>query len=369
MKQNIFLSIAIIIFIAANFVTADTREVDPLTPLDQYISVGEWNTPGDVEGWTADNQITNLTVAGGYLTGTINGIGNDPWIHKALAAGSFINVKAGSIFEIRIKYSPDANLTNAGAYFYLNAGGWNPKPYALYEEMQIDGQFHVYRLTVSANVGDTMLGNCRLDITQGASFPGVDFEIDYVRIKTPQMVDPSYRAGLSFANMNSLADWNSSSDTNWALANIDGEEIAGGYLTATNHGDGMIYKYVNAGGLPAIDLDSADNKIIQVRMRNTGADSGKQLYFGTSATPGISGARSGTFSANTIPVDGNFHIYQFDMTDHAEWASTLRDIRFDPASLDPAYIEVDYIHVGKIIPEPATFGFLALLGLAFLRRK
>ena len=30
-------------------------EIDPLTPLTNYISLGEWNTDGDFEGWAINN--------------------------------------------------------------------------------------------------------------------------------------------------------------------------------------------------------------------------------------------------------------------------------------------------------------------------
>lgn len=374
MRKTILSLAVMIIFIAANFVTADTRELDPAVPLDNYISVGEWNTPGDRDGWDTDNQLDGLAVVGGSITGTISGAGNDPWIEKELsvAAGAYINIPAGTIFEIRIKYGVDANLSTASAYAYFldSAVAWNPIPYATVGEIQTDGQFHVYRLTVSSAIGNGIMRRSRIDMTQGVSFPGLGIEIDYIRIKTPAMVDPTYRAGQSFASANSLAEWNTPGDfENWTLVNILDGEVAGGYLTATNNGDGQITKD-NAAGLPQIDLDSADNKIVEVRLRRETSDTTDlQVFYGTSVTPGVSAARRIVFGNATVPTDGNFHLYYFDMGTESAWTGTLQTIRTDPSSAVSSQIDVDYIRVGQIIPEPATLGLLVILGLAFLRKK
>ncbi len=368
MRKPLFLITTIIVFIAANFVTADVLEVDPATPLYSYMSLGEWETPGDLEGYTQKGTIGTLTVANGTISGTVNG--DDPWIRKdyGVDAGRF-NLPVGSVIDIRIKYDADASLTNDPGnfgYYYFNDGTWHAIPFITGAQIQIDGQFHIYRLTTSIDNNFTWI--VRVDMFS-AGMSGQSFEIDYIRASLPAMIDPIIPIGKTFASKNSLADWNTPGDIeNWSLSGIDLDEVVGGYLTATNHGDGNITKN-NAAGLPAIDLDSSDNKIMQIRMRNTGTDSGKQMYYGTSVTPGISGARSLQFKSGTLNPDGNFHVYQFDMKNQSAWAGTLETLRFDPASIDPSYIEIDYIHVGTIIPEPATLGLLSLLGLAFLRRK
>ena len=366
MRKTLFLTATIIVFIAANFVTADTREVDPATPLDTYISFGEFETPGDLDGFTQQGGIGTLTVAGGTLSGTITGA--DPWIRKdyGVNAGRF-NLPAGSVLEIRIKFDANEALTNQAGYYYLHDGAWHPVAFAASSQIQTNGEFHVYRITTSANNNFSWI--MRVDMLAGADMVGQNFEIDYIRASLPVSIDPVNPAGKYFASTASLADWNTPGDLeNWSLNGLDGE-AAGGYLVVTNMvGDCNVTKN-NAAGLPQVDLDAASGKIVQVRMRNAGTDAGKQFYYGTSVTQGISGARVLQFLGGTLNTDGDFHIYQFDMRNQSAWTGTLETLRLDPSSTAGLILDIDYIRVGKVIPEPATLGLLCLLGLAFLRRK
>jgi len=124
------------------------------------------------------------------------------------------------------------------------------------------------------------------------------------------------------------------------------------------------------GRLQKIDLDSANNKIVEVRIRRETTDTTDfQVFYGTSVTPGVSAARRIVFGNSTVPTDGDFHLCYFDMGTEPAWTGTLQTIRTDPSSAAASKIDVDYIHVGNLIPEPATLGLLSLLGLAFFRKK
>jgi len=365
MRKTIFSLATIIVFIAANFIAADTIEVDPATPLDHYLSLGEWNTPGDVDGFTQSTDISGLTVAGGVISGTVSG--NDPWIRKDEPTGiNRYNLSPGSIMEIRIKYDADSSLTNDPGnfgYYYFNDGTWHAVAFLTGAQIQIDGQFHVYRLTISADNSFTWI--TRVDMFP-AGMIGQSFEIDYIRAKLPMMVDPVYDAGGTLA-YTSAAEWNTPDDfESWSVANMDAF-VAAGYLTATNNGDGQIYKD-NAAGLPMIDLDN--NNIVEIRLRRETTDAGTvQLFYGTTNTPGASGARTLSFIGQTVARDGDFHNYQFDFDTQSAWMGALQLLRFDPTAQGGVVLDVDYIRVGKVIPEPATLGLLCLLGLAFLRKK
>ena len=365
MKKTIFLIAAIIVFIVANFGIADTIEVDPATPLDHYISLGEWNTPGDVDGFTQSSDITGLTVAGGTISGTVSG--NDPWIRKDSPTGvNRYNLSPGSIIEIRIKYDADASLTNNPGnfgFYYFNDGNWHAIAFLTGAKVQIDGQFHVYRLTISADNSFTWI--TRVDMFP-SGFAGQSFEIDYIRAKLPLMADPVYEGGKALA-YTSLAEWNTADDfENWSVANMDAF-VAAGYLTATNNGDGQIYKD-NTAGLPMIGLDS--DKIVEIRLRRETTDAGTvQIFYGTTNTPGASGARTLSFIGQTVARDGDFHIYQFDFETQSAWMGALQLLRFDPTAQNGVVLDVDYIRIGKVIPEPTSIILLALLGLAFIRRK
>ncbi len=358
---------AMILCITTNFSMAHTIEVDPATHLDNYVTFGEWNTDGDLEGWTSHN-LVNVDAYDGSITGTVSGA--DPQIQLNLAVGNRVKLDAGSIIELRIKYDADASITNTTGqlFFYdYNAGTFYNVHYADYTDYQIDGNYHVYRVTLSSNIPAT--DRIRID-PLGSGYDGQTISIDYVRMKLPQMIDPIDATGeyFSYSVEGSLAEWNTDGDyENWSVVNMSPNSVFGGYLTATNNNDGQIYKQA-VNGLPAIDLD--DNNIVQVRMkRETNYVSDVDVFFGTANNPGVSGARQSRLWRDAIPRDNDFHIYRYDLSVFSTWEGTLETLRFDPSWAANQEVVVDYIRIGKIIPEPATLGLLSLLGLAFLRKK
>ncbi len=361
-----FSSAPMMIFAADNY-AADIpaiREIDPATPLDNYVSIGEWNTNGDFESWTCNTDISNCAVYDGNITGTV--IGTDEHIDLTLAtAGKYVNFASGSVVEVRCRY--EAGTSNTMGQWYLNDEAWRLAFIQNAGEQPTDGAFHVYRATIIADFGE--ITSFRLNQYDQNS-TGETFEVDYIRIKSPKMIDPTVAAGYQFYNIN-LAEWDTDDDfENWSLQNVNNATVSAGVLSGIDStSDSQVYKS-NSAGLPTADLSV--NNIIQIRMkRGISTSSDIQVFYGTATNPGYDAARRAIFSGSENPQDGNFHVYQYNMSSFSAWESTLHDLRLDPTATSGNDFEIDYIRIGKIsvIPEPATLGLLSLLNLMLLCRR
>ena len=367
MRKTIFLIITMLAFVSANYAVAmtGTSEVDPASSLGYYTSFGEWNTDGDFEGWDGQwsmVQITNQAVYGGNITGTVTGV--DMSIRKDFAYGSRPNLFNGDIVEIRCKY--DENTKTTGGNYYFHTGAWNPLNF-LTGSVHTDGQFHVYRTTITEDAGLTIL--CRVDMINGASdVIGETFKIDYIRYKSKVTIDPVDAAGKSLA-YTSLAEWNTDNDfEGWTAKDSSNTTVSAGYLSGiTTSGDPWITKN-NTAGLPQIDLD--ENKILEIKMKREASDNGIfDVFYGTVAHPGASGTRRVELTGSSMPADGAFHVYRIDMSTEADWTGNLESLRIDTTQLSGRNYSYDYVRIGKIVPEPASLSLLILVGLAFLRKK
>lgn len=173
----------------------------------------------------------------------------------------------------------------------------------------------------------------------------------------------------------SLGEWNSDTDfEGWSTANVTNPTVSGGSYNgdvAQGANDPQPTR-TNFSSL-AIDLDSGNYSVVEVRISRTGTASRFDLFWGTTSNNGFSGTRKA--DTLTVPSDSNFHIIQFDMSAEASWESTLDDMRIDPFS-DPdtaaRSFEIDYVRVGQVgaVPEPGSALLSGLAaGLLLLRRR
>jgi len=347
-----FLSLSVIFLITTNLI-ANSIEVDPAAPLDNYVSFGEWNTNGNLEGWLSYN-LDNVAAYNGSITGTVSGA--DPQIQLNLAVGNRVKLDAGSIIEIRCKYDADASISNTVGVFYFYDYTLGAFHSANYTDLQIDGNYHVYRITLSSAIPAT--DRIRVDpLADG--YEGKTVALDYIRMKLPQMIDPIDNSQKYF-NYRVLAAWNTDDDyNNWVVVNMSPNQVSNGYLTATNNGDGQIYKQT-INGLPSINLDN--NNIVEVRMKRQTNDVGDaDIFFGTTNYPGVAGTRQSRLWRDAIPRDGKFHIYRYDLSVFTSWFGALETMRFDPTWDVDREIVVDYIRVGRMADkEPNSFSLWQL---------
>jgi len=384
MKKTILLMAVMLMFVVCGRAMAYTVELDPVTPLTGYISLGEWNVNGDFEDWTTF-QTADPAVFGGSLTGRVDG--NDMNISVNVFALPTPNVRAGnvvitgSVYEVRLRFDPstvnpriDLFPTMDGVFKvppvqFANNG--NP---AL-PDIPVDGAFHVYRMTFDASDALYLgrLDALRFDILADAGVIGETFEVDYYRIANVitnvPYVDPITVDGVPLPYYTSLAEWNVDGDLeNWLLNQITNETVAGSVFSGEpNGGDPWFYK-ANSMGLPEVNLDFAPYAEFRLKQAASITASEIEIFFGTTNNPGLSGGRRVSIPASKIPHDGAFHIYRYKMSEHPDWNGVLEGFRVDPYTvITSERFEIDYVRVG--IPEPAILSLLAILGLAFLRRK
>jgi len=364
-KFNLFLIVIISIFVCVKL-SAFTVELDPSTPLTGYTSMAEWNTDGDFENWGYNANIIDAQVSGGNFIGKDDGV--DPVMSLNIDALTppdsrmELATAIGTVFEVRMQFA--TNTLNPRVDFWATINGAGPGSFPPMQfaaaggaipDVPTDGQFHVFRLTLET--GDNYIGNLnalRLDPVADAPPIGETFKIDYFRVAnvTNRIVVIHVDSDPIF-NYTSLAEWNTDGDfEDWIFAKIASSNVASGILSgipaATPPVDPYFYKS-DAQGLVNPNLTKAPT--LEIRLKQSATyTSDIEIFFGTSDNPGMSGARRVVIPKSYIPTDGNFHVYQYDMSTHSEWNSDLQLIRIDPyvgAGAAGQTFEVDYIRVGS----------------------
>jgi len=184
-KLTLMLSTAIFTLLLSVNLMAYSVQVDPGTPLGSYTSIGEFNTPGNYDGWDFA-EWGNRSVSGGSLNGTH--IGGYP--HMARVASFTFEV--GTIIEVRMKFDSGSGH---GYWRFLPRidGSENIYPGISAESApkQTDGNFHIYRMTLDA--GDTIffgnLTSVRFNPDDGGS-EGNNWSIDYIRLSDSEPTPP-----------------------------------------------------------------------------------------------------------------------------------------------------------------------------------
>ena len=359
-----------------------TVEFDPITPLDNYISLGEWNTNEDFEDWLPNAHITDPAVYDGNITGRVEDI--DMNISLPVSSLPLPDVRVanvfitGSVYEIRLRF--DQFTENQRSEFFSTMDGIFKTPAIKFAsnsdpalpDVEGDGLFHVYRITLVSNFYIGRLDSIRFDILADAAVIGETFEVDYFRIANVitnvPYVNPITVDGEPISNYTSLAEWNTDGDLeNWLLSSITNETVSGGIFSGEpTTGDPWFYKS-NGTGLPEVDLFYSPYAEFRLKQAASINNSEIEIFFGTTNNPGLSGERRVNIPSIDIPHDGEFHIYRYKMSDHSEWNGILEGFRIDPYTVvTTERFEIDYIRVGDLIPEPSLFLGIVLV-LCFVK--
>jgi PKD-like domain/Secretion system C-terminal sorting domain/FG-GAP-like repeat len=144
------------------------------------------------------------------------------------------------------------------------------------------------------------------------------------------------------ANGSAISDWQFPTNGNlqgWTVGNKVTMSVANSILTLTIKGtDPYIYSPTS------LSVNAASRKFIKIRMKNNTTDLVGKIYFETSASPGISEAKSITFPITAS--DATYKDYLVDMSANTNWASTITRLRFDPISgTSSSTVLVDYITI------------------------
>ena len=157
----------------------DNKKIDPLKPLEKFISLGEWKKINKFNGWKTLNA-KNEKVLNGVLSAVCEG---DCQVEKSVDSGlPKVNLNSYKIIEFRMKR--DASDTSNILIFY---GMKNNPELSPSQSISIpvgtmvnDGKFHVYQLSMlNENQWKGKLEIFRLDPTYKNN---TAFEIDYIRL-------------------------------------------------------------------------------------------------------------------------------------------------------------------------------------------
>jgi hypothetical protein len=131
----------------------------------------EFENDGDANGWVATQEITDLQVSRGNLTG--QSTGNDP-----ILFGQQFTIDANGFSSIEIRMKATSGEA-AQIFFTTSSDTFFDEAKSLRFIINGDGQFHTYVLDMSSNPGwKGAIVQFRLDPTEAPA----SFEVDYIRI-------------------------------------------------------------------------------------------------------------------------------------------------------------------------------------------
>jgi len=157
----------------------DDKKIDPLKPLEKFVSLGEWKKNNKFNGWKTLNA-KNEKVSNGVFSTVCEG---DCQIEKSVDSGlPKVNLNSYKIIEFRMKR--DASDTANILIFYGTKNNPELSPSQSVSipvgTMVNDGKFHVYQLNMlNENQWKGKLEIFRLDPTYKKD---AAFEIDYIRL-------------------------------------------------------------------------------------------------------------------------------------------------------------------------------------------
>ena len=334
-----------------------TYTLDPVDALTDTISLGEWNTPDDTEGWLP-GQLDLPAVAAGNLSGTTTGGDTTLALNPFPTPYPAVLLSVVTL-EVRLRRAA-TDTTPFQIYWSDNAGGFAESRSAVatgVNAIPADGNFHTLRLIIRSTNNAPLNGalkGIRIDASQATGSP-LDF--DYVRLKITSggmVMDPEQPLNL----YTSLGEWNTAGDLqNWVgSAHVTGLTAASGFLSGNSVG---VDPTLTRGNLAALALNTANTPMVEIRMRKALDETSRIDLFWADAAGGFAGTRR--TSNLTSPGDGQFHVYQARLGDFLN--GNITSLRLDPvADLAAAKtFDIDYVRFGMIAPDTDGDGLADLV--------
>ena len=190
-------------------VQAVTVSLDPANLVTNFISLGEWDTDGNFEGWST-TQVATPTVSGGSFNGNVQDGSNDPMPARQNFSGLGINLDSGNydVIELRIsRTAPTSRLDIFWGTTVANAFSGTRRVDATTVNPPADGAFHIIQFDMSDEVDWTAtLDDIRLDPFSGTAPVGSNrsFRVDYIRVGTV-IPEPSSVVMLGIGSLALLA--------------------------------------------------------------------------------------------------------------------------------------------------------------------
>lgn len=341
----------------------------------------EFNTPGDLEGWTdtgdrhvgfdgtgQEDVITNGD-GDGVLAAQISG--GDP---QLMQTGLSIDNGLVGTVRARIRKSDglggwispvtDLGLVNADLVLFPGAGGNQGAPTKTADETVVGDGWTLLEWDAEDIFGATIT-SIRWDPLNAAI--GDSFEIDYFRLiegENPVAVeiDP---AGAIPAGFNLVREWDTAAQLgDLTTANLSPTAAGAPGVTigpCTNNASADCLFGVSLNGDPqvnspgglAIPLASDKELIVEIGIigDNDFGTTTTELFW-SDDTGGFAGARRVPFAA--VPDDDALHVIRTTWS-NGSINGKLNQIRFDPATAVDIDCEIDYIRIYTNTPLPTEF--------------
>ncbi|MHC1765762.1 MAG: putative Ig domain-containing protein [Verrucomicrobiia bacterium] len=177
MKPTLFLSLTLAVSSAVGVAQAQpVYTVDPPVLINDYVSLGEFDTNGVVEGWGFNQGAVTLAANNGLLRVTTTG--GDPWFFRTGIPGL-----AEDFLIVQVRARVLAGERGGWEMFWGSSaggqGGFSGGRRIGYELGFDDSEFHILEYDFSAALDGSILTDFRIDPGQNA---GNRIEIDYVRV-------------------------------------------------------------------------------------------------------------------------------------------------------------------------------------------
>ena len=177
MKRSILLSLALAACSAWNTVHAQpVFNLDPAQLINDYVSLGEFNTNDDLEGWNGNQAAVTLSVVNGVLKVTTTS--GDPWFFRA-----GIEALPEDFTTVQVRARVLAGERGGWELFWgasaAGEGGFSAARRLPYDLGFEDAEFHILEYDMSLALAGSSLTDFRIDAGQNA---GNRIEVDYVRV-------------------------------------------------------------------------------------------------------------------------------------------------------------------------------------------
>lgn len=151
-------------------------EFRPPSLIPKQVSELRFEFETDIEGWLAVNDVTNLDVSDGCMTGVA--IGNDPYLIRPN-----VKIVGDDCKKIRIRMSVTGG-TSAQFYWTTEDSPQFGEDKSIHFKVFPDGQFHIYELDAGSHAmwRGKRIRAIRLDPT--STSPGALFKVDWIRGET-----------------------------------------------------------------------------------------------------------------------------------------------------------------------------------------